>query len=179
MWEGGYREPCVMRWPGRIPAGTKCDELASTIDIFPTVANLIGAKVPTERKIDGTDIWPLMSGAPGATSPHDALYCYYGRELRAVRDRQFKLVFPHEYRSLDGKPAGRDGVSASYKQLKTKQALYDLKKDIGEATDISADHPDVVARFEHAGEEARAALGDELTGRKGSEVRPPGHLTEK
>jgi arylsulfatase A len=179
MWEGGYREPCVMRWPGHIPADTKCDELASTIDIFPTVAKLIGAKVSTDRKIDGTDIWPLISGAPGATSPHDALYCFYDRQLRAVRDPQFKLVFPHQYRSLDGKPAGRDGVPASYKQLKTKQALYDLKKDVGETTDVSADHPDVVARLEHAGEEARAALGDELTGRKGSEVRPPGRLAEK
>ena len=82
MWEGGYREPCVMRWPGKIPADTKCDELASTIDIFPTVARLIGAQVPTERKIDGKDIWPLMSGKPGATSPHDVFYCYYDRQLR-------------------------------------------------------------------------------------------------
>src|SRR5215213_5130699 len=70
MWEGGYREPCVIRWPGKIPAGSKCDELASTIDIFPTIAKLIGAQVSTDRKIDGKDIWPLMSGAPGATSPH-------------------------------------------------------------------------------------------------------------
>jgi arylsulfatase A len=179
MWEGGYREPCVMRWPGKIPPGTKCDELASTIDIFPTVAKLIGAQVSTDRKIDGKDIWPLMSGAPGATSPHDVLYCYYDRQLRAVRDPQFKLVFPHEYRSLDGKPGGRDGVPANYKQLKTKQALYDLKNDVGETTDVSADHPDVVARLEHAGEEARAALGDELTKRTGSEVRPPGRIAEK
>jgi len=99
--------------------------------------------------------------------------------LRAVRDPQFKLVFPHEYRSLNGKPAGRDGVPANYKQLKTKQALYDLKNDVGETTDVSADHPDVVARLEHAGEEARAALGDELTNRTGSEVRPPGRIAEK
>jgi arylsulfatase A len=179
MWEGGYREPCVMRWPGKIPPGTKCDELASTIDIFPTVAKLIGAQVSTDRKIDGKDIWPLMSGAAGATSPHDVLYCYYDRQLRAVRDPQFKLVFPHEYRSLDGKPGGRDGVPATYKQLKTHQALYDLKNDVGETTDVAADHPEVVARLEHAGEEARLALGDELTGRTGREVRPPGRTAEK
>src|SRR3954470_5610802 len=179
MWEGGYREPCVMRWPGRIPPGTKCDELASTIDIFPTAAKLIGAEFSTDRKIDGKDIWLLMSGAPGATSPHDVLYCYYDRQLRAVRDPRFKLVFPHEYRSLDGRPGGRDGVPATYKQLKTKQALYDLKNDVGETTDVSADHSDVIARLEHAGEEARAALGDELTKRTGSEVRPPGRIAEK
>jgi arylsulfatase A len=179
MWEGGYREPCIMRWPGKIPAGTKCDELASTMDMFPTVARLIGAKVPTERKIDGKDIWPLMSGQPGAKSPHDVLYCYYDGQLRGVRDRRFKLVFPHQYRSLDGRPGGRDGVPVRYSQLKTKEALYDLKNDVGEETDVSAEHPDVVARLEQAGKEARAALGDRLTGRTGSEVRPPGRISPK
>ena len=49
MWEGGYREPCVMRWPGKIPADTKCDEFACTIDMFPTIAKLIDAKPPTKH----------------------------------------------------------------------------------------------------------------------------------
>jgi arylsulfatase A-like enzyme len=178
MWEGGYREPCVMRWPGKIPAGTACDELASTIDMFPTISKLIGAKLP-DHKIDGKDIWPLMKGEPDAKSPHDILYCYYDRQLRGVRDRQWKLVFPHEYRSLDGKPGGRDGVPVNYKQLKTKEALYDLKSDMSELNDVSAEHPDIVARFERAGEEARAALGDTLTNRTGSEVREPGRLAGK
>ncbi len=181
MWEGGYREPCVMWWPGKIPADTKCDDLASTIDLFPTVAKLIGAKLPA-HPIDGKDIWPLMSGAPGAKSPHDgddALWCFYGRELRAVRDPQFKLVFPHDYRSLQGEQGGQDGMSANMKQVKTEKVLYDLKSDAGETTDVSAKHPDVVARLEKVAEAARAALGDKLTGRQGSEVRPPGHLAEK
>jgi arylsulfatase A-like enzyme len=174
MWEGGYRVPYVMRWPGKIPAGTKCDELAVTIDLFPTIAHLIGAEVPTDRVIDGKDIWPLMAGDDGAESPHEAYWCYYGRELRAVRDRRWKLVFPHEYRSLNGKPAGRDGKPKPYDQLKTGMALYDLKNDVGETTDVSAEHPDVVARLEQEAEKARAALGDTLTGRTGSEVRPVG-----
>jgi arylsulfatase A len=178
MWEGGYREPCVMRWPGKIPARTKCDELASTLDVFPTVAKLIGADMPTDRIIDGKDIWPLISGEEGAKSPHDILYCYYDRELRGVRDRQWKLVLPHQYRSLDGKPGGRDGNPVPYKQLTTKQALYDLKKDAGETTDVKKDHPEIVARLAQEAEKARAALGDILTGRKGNEVRPPGKVVE-
>jgi hypothetical protein len=117
-----------------------------------------------------------MSGAPGAKSPQDVLWCYYDRQLRGVRDARFKLVFPHEYRTLDGKPGGHDGVPVNYKQRKTPQALYDLKNDVSETTDISSDHPDIVARLERAGEEARAALGDTLTNREGSEVRPPGRL---
>jgi hypothetical protein len=123
-------------------------------------------------------MWPLMAGEPGAKSPHDVFYCYYGRQLRAVRDRQWKLVLPHKYNSLDGKPGGRDGVPAAYKQLTTEQSLYDLKTDIGERNDVSADYPDIVARLERAAEEARATLGDVLTGREGSEVREPGHFAD-
>jgi arylsulfatase A-like enzyme len=174
MWEGGYREPCVMRWPGKIPAGTRCRELATTLDIFPTVAGLIGAEVPSERMIDGKDIWPLMAGEPKAASPHEAFYCYYGGELRAVRDRRWKLVFPHKYRSLKTKPPGADGVGVSYRQAKTDKALYDLKDDIGETTNVAAEHPRIVARLERHAEEARAALGDKLTGKSGSEIRPAG-----
>jgi arylsulfatase A len=179
MWEGGYREPCVMRWPGKIPAGTKCDELASTLDVFPTVAKLIGAELPSDRIIDGKDIWPLMAGQKYAKSPHEVLYCYYGRELRAVRDRQWKLVLPHEYRSLDGKPAGRDGNPVNYKQLKTKKELYDLKNDVGERNNVFKKHPKIVARLEQEAEKARAALGDTITGRDGNEVRPPGKVAEE
>jgi arylsulfatase A-like enzyme len=172
MWEGGYREPCIMRWPGRIPAGTKCDEFAVTMDVFPTVAKLIGAQLPTDRIIDGKDIWPLMAGDEDAKSPHDAFWCYYGRELRAVRDRRWKLVLPHEYRSLDGNPAGREGNPGKYKQLKSKLELYDLKNDIGETNEVSKDHKKIVARLQAEAERARAALGDTLAGREGSEVRP-------
>jgi arylsulfatase A-like enzyme len=176
MWEGGYREPCVMRWPGEIPAGTKCDELATTLDVFPTVAKLIGAEVPTDRIIDGKDMWPLMSGQEGAQSPHDVMYCYFGRELRAVRDRRWKLVLPHQYRSLNGRSGGRDGNPVRYDEVKTKLELHDLKNDVGETTNVVADHPEIVARLQRAAELARATLGDTLTDRKGNEVRPPGSL---
>ena len=93
-------------------------------------------------------------------SPHEVFYCYYGRELRAVRDRRWKLVFPHEYRSLDGKPAGRDGKPVAYKQLKTKEALYDLKNDVGETNDVAAKHPEIVARLEQ-----RSGKGPRRSGR--------------
>ena len=176
MWEGGYRVPCIMRWPGNVPAGTTCDELVSTMDLLPTIARLIGAELPADRAIDGKDIWPLIAGEPGATSPHDAFYCYYGGALCAVRDRRWKIVFPHEYRTLGGKPGGRDGIPAPYKQVQANRALYDLKNDIGETADVSAEHPEVVARLESQAEQARKALGDTLTGRKGSQVRPAGQL---
>lgn len=85
-WEGGMREPTVMWWPGRIPAGKVCEEVAGTIDLLPTIAALAGAPLP-ERKIDGKNIVALLEGAPGATSPHAAYF--YGTE--GVRAGKWKL----------------------------------------------------------------------------------------
>jgi arylsulfatase A len=176
MFEGGYREPCVMRWPGKIPAGTRCDELAVTFDLFPTIAHLIGAKLPTDRVIDGKNIWPLMAGTRGARSPHEVFYCYYDGGLRGVRDRRWKLFFPHLSRTLNGRPGGLDGTPAPYDQMQVGHWLFDLKNDVGETTDVAAEHPDVVTRLERQAESARAALGDTLTDRKGSEIRPAGRV---
>ncbi|NLF07563.1 MAG: sulfatase [Pirellulaceae bacterium] len=171
MWEGGYREPTVMRWLGRIPPGTKCDELASTMDILPTVARLIGAELP-KHKIDGHDIMPLLAGDASVKTPWDVMYCYYGYELRAVRDSRWKLVFPHAYRTLGGWSGGYGGSPAKCDSVKTGLALYDLKNDIGETTDVKDKHPEIVERLSKAAEAARVDLGDCLTKRKGKNVRP-------
>ena len=85
--EGGMREPCVIRWPGKIPAGKSCDELACTMDLLPTFAKLAGTKPPADRIIDGKDIQPLMRGKKDAKSPHEAFYYYYMTQLHAVRAR--------------------------------------------------------------------------------------------
>ncbi|MEQ8849029.1 sulfatase [Botrimarina sp.] len=173
MFEGGYREPCVMRWPAKIPAGGKTDELATTMDLLPTIAALIGAELP-ERKIDGKDILPLMTS--DAPTPHEVFYCYYNRELRAVRDARWKLHLPHQYRTLDGREGGAGGVPVAYDQATIGLELFDLKNDVGETTDVAGDHPEVVERMLAHAERARAALGDRLTDRDGSEVRPAGHV---
>lgn len=176
MFEGGYREPTIMRWPGKIPAGTTCDELASTIDILPTVAHLIGAPLPG-KKIDGKDIRPLMFAEPGSVSPHDAFWCYYGGgQLQAIRDRQYKLHFPHQYRTLNGRKGGTDGQPVDYDSAKTGLELYDLKADIGETNNIVDQHPDIVQRLQTAAEQARRELGDKLSDQVGAENRSPGKL---
>lgn len=176
MFEGGYRVPTIMRWPGQIPAGTACDEFAATIDLLPTVAELIDADLPPDRKIDGKNIWPLMNGAADAKSPYDVFYCYYDRALHAVRDRRWKLHLPHPYRTLKGKPGGKDGRPVEYEQAKTGVELYDLQNDVGETTNVASEHPEIVGRLMKHAETARATLGDTLTDRKGTEVRPAGKL---
>jgi arylsulfatase A-like enzyme len=178
MFEGGTREPTIMRWPGHIPAGTRCDELASTIDILPTVAALIGAVLPP-HPIDGKDIRPLMFGEPEARSPHEAFYCYYaGGQLQAIRDRQWKLYFPHSYRTLAGRPGGTGGLPVAYEQATSGLELYDLKADLGESRNVAEQHPDIVDRLQQLAEVARNDLGDTLTNRRGSGIRPAGQLGE-
>lgn len=176
MWEGGCRVPTLMKWPGKIPAGATCDELASTIDVLPTVANLIDAELPG-HKIDGKDIRPLMLGEDSTQSPHEYFYLYYGGgQLQAVRDREWKLFFPHQYRTMAGQPGGTGGIPNRYSQRKSKLELYNLKHDVSETDDVSKANPDVVARLIAAAERARADLGDKLTGSEGSGLRPAGKI---
>ena len=175
MFEGGIREPTLMRWPGRIPPGT-CSEFASTIDIVPTFAKLIGAKLP-DHKIDGHDIAPLMFGEDNAKSPHTGFLCYYGGgQLQAIRDPRFKLHFPHQYRTMAGRPGGTNGSPKPYSQGKIGLELFDLDNDPGETTDVSAKHPEVVARLQKLADAARKDLGDRLTKAKGNGIRPAGKL---
>jgi arylsulfatase A len=174
-WEGGVREPCIMRWTGKIPAGTTCNELAATIDILPTFAALAGATLPTDHIIDGKSIAPLIFGEPGAKCPHDAYYYYWNQELQAVRSGPWKLHFPHTYRTLKGK-GGHGGKPAAYVDRATGLALFNLEADVGEQHDVAAEHPEVVARLEKFSETARDDLGDTLTGRVGKNVRPAGRL---
>ena len=141
---------------------------------MPTLANLAGAKLP-DHKIDGKDIWPLMSGQAGAKSPHES-YCYYwGRELQAIRSGEWKLHFPHVYRSLKGE-GGSGGIPSAYIEQRTELALYNLRTDISESTDVLSENPDVVARLQKLAEEARADLGDSRTSTQGTGVRPAGQL---
>jgi arylsulfatase A len=177
MFDGGCREPTVLWWPGRIPAGTVCKEPAMTIDILPTVARLIGAKLP-EHKIDGLDIWPLMAGEPDAKSPHEALYFYWGKELHAVRWGKWKLHFPHSYRTLNGRKGGTGGLPVNYDTAQIGLSLFDLEKDAGETTDVKDQHPDVVEKMQALADQMRKDLGDSATKQAAVGAREVGRLRE-
>ena len=182
-WEGGMREPCIMRWPGKIPAGTTCDTPAMNIDLLPTIANLIGADLP-ENKIDGLDIWPILAGEKGAKNPHkDGYWFFYKRnELHAVSEGKWKLYFPHQYRTMAGKPGGTDGTPNPYGGEKlTKPELYNLADDISETKNVADENPEIVKSLLAKAEIARAELGDKLTLKSdtGAGSRPPGMLTDQ
>ena len=184
-WEGGTRVPFIARWPGHIPAGTECKEIACSIDLLPTVAKLIDAKLP-EHKIDGLDICPLFAGKKDAKNPHDAYFFYgvpfggwTGAELESVRMREWKLILPHNYRTLGDHKAGMDGWPGEYlKQPITTPELYNILSDASEHHNVAAEHPDLVKKMLEQAEQCRAELGDTTLNRKGSGVREAGHLPE-
>ena len=166
----------MMRWPGRIRAGSVCHEIASTIDLLPTIVSLTDAPKPRQR-IDGVDIGPLLREVAGARPRDHFLYYYTARkrdQLQAVRIGKWKLHVPHRYRSYLGGRAGRDGFPGPYAYSLTGHELYDLEQDPGERRDVYSEHPEVVAQLMTLVESARADLGD--VDRKGSGVRPVGRV---
>ena len=149
--------PCIMRWPGGIPAGRVCHEMTTTMDLLPTFAKLARARLPGDRIIDGKDISSLMTGKPGANSPHEAFYFYNYLRLNAVRSGKWKLVPPRP-----AKPPGT-GWSGRMIDAVEKTQLYDLEADIEERYDLAEQHPQIVARLAKLIDKAREDLGDHET----------------
>ncbi|HVM50417.1 MAG TPA: sulfatase [Candidatus Acidoferrum sp.] len=181
-FEGGTREPCIMRWPGRIPAGTESWQMFMSIDLFPTIAKLIGAEMP-KNPIDGLDVWPIISGKRHAKNPHPAYWFYYEGppQLQSVvtGDGRWKLQLPHTYVTLGGRPGGHGGLPAEYEKRKVEHPeLYDLANDISETNDVSAEHSKIVKQLQAEAEKARAELGDALTKRQGKGIREPGRVSQ-
>jgi arylsulfatase A len=145
-----------------------------TIDLLPTAAKLAGVTLSGDRVIDGKDIWPLLAGESGAKTPHDVIYFYWERELHAVRSGKWKLHFPHPYHTNPTPGAG--GAMGPDGDAPNELSLVDLDADIGETTNVAAEHPGVVKRLQAVGEQAREDLGDSLTKRVGKNVRPAGKL---
>ena len=165
-WEGGLREPSIAWWPGKIAAGSVCDAPVSEMDVLPTLVKLTGGAVPTDRKIDGRDIWPLLS-SQSQESPHAALFYFAGNKLDAVRSGPWKLAIVPQKKHNEHN--NKEMVPASLE----KPRLYNLIEDIGETTDVAAQHPDVVERLKKfiAQMDADLGLKDEGPG-----VRAPGRV---
>jgi len=171
VYEGGIRVPCVVQWPGHIPANTVVREPAIMMDWFPTIARLTETKLPP-HPIDGRDIWPLLT-QPGAPSPHDSLFFYYNDcQLQAMRSGRWKLMFPHEVVSTESIELGHDGLPGKNSRRKIDFELYDLIDDIGEQKNLVESHPEIVASLKAKADIMREELGDRLQQKTGKGVRP-------
>ncbi len=168
MWEGGARVPCIMQWPSSIQPNRVTSKIAGTIDILPTIADIIGTD-NLNPNIDGVSILPLLLNEPN-TTPRNQLYYYYGKKLIAVRKDKWKLIFPHTYRSYENVEPGQNLFPGPYGKGKAGLELYDLESDIGERKDLAKVYPDVVKELEQIGQKARSILGDKLTDTIGSET---------
>jgi len=151
-WEGGQRVPCIMRWPGKIAAGTICNGIASSIDLFTTLAELTGAPLPADTQLDSISLVDtLLDEKP---TRRDIFAYYRGPNLEAVRKGDWKLHF-----------CKADQVSSE---------LYNLRHDLGETNDVYDKYPEIVAEIEAAAEELRCAFGDSRLDRVGAEIREAG-----
>lgn len=169
-YDGGVRTACVMQWPGVIPAGSICKELASNMDLLPTFAALAGADVSTTRTIDGKDITALIKAKPDAKSPHEKFFYYFGNQLHGVRSGPWKLRA--ENNLLNENIYRRDAPTT----VTMPEVLYNLSVDAGEQKSVLKDHPKITKRLQGYLQEARDSLGDSMHGKVGSDVRPVGKI---
>lgn len=138
--EGGIRVPTLCRWPGKIPAGTKTAAITTMMDILPTLAKLAGVKLEADRKIDGVDMWPVMSGlATEQNTPRNEFLYFRGLKLEAVRRGDWKLHL-------------------------TSSELYNLASDIGESKNVAAEHADKVTELVQLAKSIDNDLGSDGVG---------------
>lgn len=160
-FEGGVRVPTILWGPGRVPEGTTCDSLASTLDVLPTFAALAGAEVPSDRVIDGEDIRHLFHGDFAKANPEKAYFYYLRVHLQAVRQGKWKLHLPREKEPVGAAPFGRNTHIARADRVGfAKPFLVDLNEDIGETMNVAEQNPQVVQRLLGLAEAMREDLGD-------------------
>ena len=177
-FDGGNRVPCIMYWEGHTRPGSICNKLASNIDLFPTLAEITGAPLPT-RKIDGVSILPLIEGDEKACPRASFVYYYNKNDLEAVTDGRFKLVFPHKYVTYGAYEPGNDGQPGNLTNVMlTKPELYDQRRDPGERYNVIGQYPQEVIKLMKIAEDMREELGDNLTRRKGTARRSSGKVTQ-
>jgi arylsulfatase len=171
-WDGGTRVPCIIRWPGTIEAGTVNSHLMTNMDLLPTIMAFTHGPLPKNR-IDGLNFSRLLLGKSTADVRQVFYYYYDVNSLKAVRYKNWKLVLPHTSQTY-ADIHGINGFPSDVRYVSIKMALYDMAHDPGEVYDVQTLYPDTVKKIMQYVEDARADLGDDLTNRKGKNIREPG-----
>ena len=132
-FDGGMRVPGIAKWPGVIKPGSETHEMAMNIDLFSTALAVAGVAEPDDRIIDGRSLLPVFEGGK---SPHDMLCFYYGKNLLAIREGNWKYHCSHTHWATE------------YAIIPYGPALYDLSIDHNESYDVSDKYPDVAKRMQ-------------------------------
>ena len=154
-WEGGFRVPCIMRWPGKIKAGSVSDRIVTAMDLLPTIAKLAGTSIPDDRIIDGSNIESIIFDSPNSNYKEKPFFYYNGNNLYSVRNGDWKY-FTH---------------SVDY-----PEALYNLRDDISESIDLKDRYREIVKEMEKLLDKARYDMGDDLMSMRGKNTRPAGKV---
>ena len=173
-WEGGQRVPCIVWYPKEIKAKSEISSPLMGIDWVPTFANVTKSKL-SNNKIDGKNIWPTLT-MESEEDPHEALFFYYHiNSLHGVRYGDWKMYFPHRYRTLNGREGLDNGKPIKYQYVDLQEIeLYNLKEDPSENNNVYNQFPDIVNKIVELADIKRGEIGDDLTGKIGSENRPIG-----
>jgi len=187
-WDGGIRVPMIARWPGKIPPNRVLDDVASSVDLFPTVLTAAGVSVPTDKKLDGRNILPLLQGK--SKLPPKAIFAMRGRNLAVIREGHWKLhvynpgvsrIMANAEKWID--PRGPDGVTilAPYEQYKPNvypgvltgdhdrgMMLFDITADPSEQKNVADQNPKVVKRLKEKFDIMRSEM-QRRKGRDGSD----------
>ena len=132
-WEGGLRVPCIIRWPEHISEGITCNEIVTSMDLYPTLATLAEVETPSDRHIDGIDLSSRILSGFKCGSNREDFYYYNGDNLEAVRSGKWKLHV---------------GKTQHYgEKMPVINALYDLENDISETINLFDEHPEVVCNL--------------------------------
>jgi len=167
--EGGHRVPFILHYPAKIKEAKELDSLTTAMDLFPTISELIGAPLPTDRVYDGVSLVPLMEGGTLQRSQDEPFYYYNCENLQAVKKGPWKLHLPRTKEQLpfwNGKALEFVGIESP--------VLYNLSEDIYEKKDVSAANPEVVAELSQLADEMRLQLGEFM--QRGSAQRATGSL---
>lgn len=175
-FEGGSRVPCIIRWPGVVPAGLVCNRLTSNIDILPTLAEACHTKL-SKNNIDGVSLMSLLKGDFKQEPRKNFLYYYRKNNLEAVRIGDWKLVFEHPGRNFTNFVPGKDGYPGKTNEnYLYPRALYNLGNDPGEIYDLQNDYPEKVKELEVLATSARDDLGDDLSQKEATNKREMGKV---
>ncbi len=175
-WEGGHREPFIMRYPRELKGGRTISQPLMAIDVLPTLAEATDAELPA-MDIDGKSAWSLLKGTTDK-SPQEAYFFYYKvNELHAVRYGKWKLYFPHNYRTMEGQIPGKDGLPGNYAYVDLEEMeLYDVSNDLSETQNLAEDFPEVVLQIKELANQMRYKLGDSILEIEGAETREAGTI---
>jgi arylsulfatase A-like enzyme len=169
-WDGGTRVPCFIRWPGKVAAGSVCNQLLTNMDVLPTIIAAAHASLP-KQKIDGLNFLPMLTGKTNS-SPREVFYVYYDvNNLKLIRYKNWELVLPHTSQAYSQGSPGKNGEPGPTPVVDVPMALYNLTHDPGTVYDVQKQYPEIVDQILKYAEEAREDLGDDLTQRKGKNTR--------